>query len=102
MSDENFSNARQELQDLYIGSFPEKIDTLRTQLAKLADKDNSEVRVSLGAAVHKLAGSAGSYGYARVSELARSIEQQIKEHESVDQLATQTKLLITELEKHLS
>lgn len=103
MTDETFSAARQELQDLYISSFPDKITVLKSKLAELPQGPSSAALEELKSAVHKLAGSAGSYGFPEIANLARNIEAVIKSDDSSTvELSTLTTSLIAELEQHLS
>ena len=102
MSDNNFSKARQELQDLYISSFPQKIAIFKAQLEILQQPDEPDLE-ELRFAAHKIAGSAGSYGFPEISDLARAIDSSIKKKKILaPDLEALTKSLIEVLEKHIS
>jgi len=103
MSDNNFSKARQELQDLYISSFPKKISNFKAQLEMLLQQPDNPDLDELRFAAHKIAGSAGSYGFPEISDLARSIDRSIKKDKvSTPDLEVLTQALIDVLEKHVS
>ena len=73
-------NELDDLKDAYIAELPEKvqkimieIDKVSVQLKKNAAPNTAELLIL----VHKLAGSAGTYGLQPISVLARDLEDQI-------------------------
>lgn len=56
----------------YIDSFPAKSAALESAVADLGD-DNNEALQALRLLAHKLAGSAGMYGFDDVGQLAREV-----------------------------
>ena len=73
MTDE-VERAFQALQLEYLGSLPERLDELRSDVARLRAGD-SEARASLKVRLHRLAGSGGSYGFVALSSIAREAEK---------------------------
>jgi len=102
VSDESFSEARAELQKLYIASFNEKIDVLSAEKDKISADFSSFDKTELRDASHKIAGSAGSYGFEKIAMLSRNLESNIKQPEvTQEDLLSLTSLLINELAYHL-
>ena len=70
----------ERIREIYVESFPEKVDELRNcwakiNVAKIATKPLQKMR----SAVHKIAGSSGSHRFDDIHELARRIEKNIIE-----------------------
>ena len=57
----------------YLASLPDRLEELRADVASLRS-GKSEVASALKVRFHRLAGSGGSYGFARLSALAREAE----------------------------
>lgn len=70
----------ERIREIYVESFPEKVDELRNcwakiNVAKIATKPLQKMRTE----VHKIAGSSGSHGFDEIHDLARKIENNILE-----------------------
>lgn len=63
-----------KLQLHYQESIPEKIATLRQLITQFQNLQDLETLNSLRNAVHKIAGSAGTYGYSEVSVICKEFE----------------------------
>jgi HPt (histidine-containing phosphotransfer) domain-containing protein len=72
MSDD-VDQAFHALQIEYLASMPEKLEELRSDVRRFR-AGNTDSEASLKARLHRLAGSAGSYGFAPLSALAREAE----------------------------
>ena len=80
-----------ELTQSYVSSLAEKLSEIETLCSELerSSSDDPDKRadrwMSLCAKAHKLVGSAGTYGFAEISEHARALEDQIlsKHFESI-------------------
>lgn len=73
-ADENLERALQALREEYLAAAPERVAELWAALARVQNGDLSAVS-ALGALAHRLAGSAGSYGFQAVSRQAREADQ---------------------------
>ena len=72
----------------YLASLPDRLEELRADVARLRS-GQLDAGPSLKVRLHRLAGSGGSYGFVRLSALAREAEQWIAAHagsEEVNQL----------------
>ena len=72
----------------YLASLPGRLEELRADLAGLRS-GKPDAGAALKVRLHRLAGSGGSYGFVRLSALAREAEQWIAVHadsRDVDQL----------------
>lgn len=80
----------QSLKQEYDKSIFNKLETLSDLIKKVKQEGTSQALVELKAAVHKLGGSAGTYGYLPVSELCKElvieIDRKIGSHESLNQV----------------
>ena len=83
------------LKEEYCKTFPMKLERIRSlidSLKKNWTKDNLD---PLRFDIHKLAGSAGTYGYDKISEMSKVIEEYIiKELDHFDPLSINKELLI--------
>ena len=70
----------ERIREIYVESFPEKIQTLRECWASLnSTQDYVEPLSELRIEVHKIAGSSGSHEFNNIHELAKNTEQPILE-----------------------
>lgn len=65
-------DAMKKLVEEYKKTIPEKIQTMKGALAKLKTNYNKEDLTALRFVVHKTAGSAGTYGYQKVTDLCKT------------------------------
>jgi len=82
--------AFQELRLEYLVSLPARLAELRSDLTSRRTGDQT-VDASLKVRLHRLAGSGGSYGFTRLSSLAREAERWLASHPTAgeeDQLGT--------------
>lgn len=78
--EEDFPNEILEgLKREYDATIGEKIESLETAILNVQNKPSLETLARLKNEVHKIAGSAGSYGYTQVSLLCASLDEEIKE-----------------------
>jgi len=63
-----------KLQHQYQESIPEKINTLKQLISQFQNIQDLDSLTSLRNAVHKIAGSAGTYGYSEVSKICKEFE----------------------------
>lgn len=68
-----------KLLEYYVGTIPGKIDQLDALFETLQRTKTEEAASALRDATHKIAGSAGTYGFIKVSELSRSLTVLIDE-----------------------
>jgi HPt (histidine-containing phosphotransfer) domain-containing protein len=61
----------------YKKSIPEKIATLKGQITSLDKEHSLQALKTLRLEVHKLAGNAGTYGFAEVSKLCIALEKKL-------------------------
>lgn len=99
----------ERIREIYVESFPEKIEELRDCWAKInAAKVATKPLQKMRTAVHKIAGSSGSHGFDDVHVLARKIEKNIlavldKESDWADNqelVGNQVQELVNILEEH--
>ncbi len=67
----------QRLQKEYLATIPQKISELEKSVAIAQKSPTKEALTALRMGVHKLAGSAGIYGFAEVSVLCKTLELEI-------------------------
>ncbi len=73
-------NKFERIREIYVESFPEKVDELRECWAKInAAKVATKPLQKMRTAVHKMAGSSGSHGFDDIYVLTRKIEKCIVE-----------------------
>ena len=84
------SDAEKRLQQKYLQKLPEK-------LSEIQGFYQQQDRTSFQSAVHKLAGSAGMYGFEELSKISSELEDMIVSDESLKSDKTQT--LFEELQK---
>jgi len=76
LDDDKFERIR----EIYVESFPEKIQTLRACWASLTSADDhAELLSDLRVEVHKIAGSSGSHEFSNIHTLAKTTEAEIVE-----------------------
>ena len=73
MDDDHF------LQNEYRNSFPQKLETLRSDIENLRKYKSLEMLSKFRFDVHKLAGSLGTYGFLKASHLCRTLDVQLQE-----------------------
>ena len=73
MTDE-VDDAFRALRIEYLASLPGRLDELRAQVASLGS-GQSDAGTALKVRLHQLAGSGGSYGFVKLSSLAREAER---------------------------
>ncbi|GAB5411584.1 MAG: hypothetical protein ChlgKO_06980 [Chlamydiales bacterium] len=69
-----------ELDDLkveYLKTVPEKLQEIEKLIADFLANPNKETKEALKLPVHKTAGSAGSYGFQKVTEMCRVMDQEL-------------------------
>lgn len=66
-----------ELQEAYRKGLPDKLKQIRMKLDALQKEKSKELLTDLRFLVHKMAGSAGSFGYSAVSNICKTWEAQI-------------------------
>ena len=66
--------ALKELQLRYQESIPEKVNNLRQLINQFQNLQDLDTLNSLRNAVHKIAGSAGTYGFSEVSKICKEFE----------------------------
>lgn len=74
---ETSSAVPQELIDDYKRSIPVKIQTLQHLINNIQYSVNEEGLKALRMEVHRIRGSAGAYGFMRVTEICRSFEEEL-------------------------
>jgi HPt (histidine-containing phosphotransfer) domain-containing protein len=79
--DEAFQQLRRE----YAASLPERLAEIRSDLASCREGTGASL-ASLRVRLHRLAGSGGSYGFVKLSALAREAERAIESGQSADQV----------------
>ena len=72
--DDDLERALRALREEYLGAAPQRITELWVALAKVQNGEPAAV-AALGTLAHRLAGSAGSYGFQAVSQAARELDQ---------------------------
>jgi len=85
----DLSEGFKKLQQEYVKTIPEKIVAIEESVAALCINPSQETLASLKHLVHKLAGSAGSFGFAEASTLCKSWDQKLThllEHYSQEEL----------------
>ena len=85
-------DAFRELQVEYLASLPSRLEELRQDVASLRD-GNSDAGAALKVRLHRLAGSGGSYGFVRLSALAREAERWIAASSGVKEIDQLEKIL---------
>lgn len=65
------------LKDEYYKTVPDKLSQMRSLIDSLKENWNKDNLIAFRFTVHKIAGSAGSFGYERVSEICKVVEQSI-------------------------
>jgi HPt (histidine-containing phosphotransfer) domain-containing protein len=83
-------DAFRALQMEYLASLPDRLEELRADVAGLR-AGKLDAGPALKVRLHRLAGSGGSYGFVRLSALAREAEHWIAAHadlKRIDQLET--------------
>lgn len=69
----------QRLQEQYRSTIPQKLSELKQLIRAVQKSPTLETLGALRMAVHKIAGSAGTYGFAEVSAVCKKIELEILE-----------------------
>ena len=69
----------QQLKEAYRKSLPEKFEAIRQLIKKLRQNVAVETIKELRFYIHKMAGSAGIYGYPNVSDICRTWDQNLSE-----------------------
>ena len=75
--DEGLDAEMEELQAEYLKTLPEKISEMERLIAAFVNQPEEKSKEELKRAVHKLAGSAGSFGFMQVTEMCRAMEQEL-------------------------
>ena len=66
-----------ELMQAYRQSIPSKLSLINSLICEVQKNGDLESLKALRFAIHKLAGSAGSYGYPEVSALCKELEKEL-------------------------
>lgn len=74
---DNASKMSQQLFEQYTSSLPEKLQTVEELVEKAVQSPSQETIETLKAAIHKLSGSAGTYGYVKAGEICKQLEQKL-------------------------
>ena len=69
----------QRLQEEYRSTIPQKLDELKQRIDAAQKSPTKETLGALRFAVHRLAGSAGTYGFAEVSSICKKTELEVLE-----------------------
>jgi anti-anti-sigma factor len=77
-STDNASKLSQQLFEHYTQSLPEKLQTLEDLIQAAADHPSQESIERLKASLHKISGSAGTYGYVKAGEICKQLEQKLE------------------------
>jgi len=72
----------EDLMRKYRESIPSKLEQIARLIDEYEHSPSKENLAALKLAVHKLAGSAGTYGYPEASRLCKNLESQIDKGES--------------------
>lgn len=72
-----FKQQLQELHDCYQNELPEKITEISTLWTQLSTNWNKESTLVLIGHLHRIAGSAGSFGFRLLGEYAREAQQDL-------------------------
>jgi len=86
--DETFAEAFAHLQQAYAAELPARFADLRKDLAALAAGED-DAAASLRGRLHQLAGSGGSHGFPKLSQIAREAEQWMIANETWDSAAVE-------------
>jgi HPt (histidine-containing phosphotransfer) domain-containing protein len=90
----------------YLASLPDRLEEIRADVAGLRS-GKPEAGPALTVRLHRLAGSGGSYGFVRLSALAREAEQWIAAHpgsqevDPLDALLDQLALAASDAEREV-
>ena len=90
-----------ELQLEYLASMPERLEELRSDIARFR-AGTAGADTSLRIRLHRLAGSGGSYGFVDLSSLAREAERWLAAHPmpgEADQLEALVERLVRAVEE---
>ena len=79
-SEAGVSNKIAELQQRYIGNLAGRLSSVESAWSSLADQASKAALDELHTHYHKLAGSAGMYGFAELSAVASVAEQAIDQY----------------------
>ncbi len=78
---EKTSRQLQQLREEYAATIAQRIDTIESGLESLASSTSSSQDLnSVFRDIHKLSGSAGTFGYTKLTDLSRYMEALLKEH----------------------
>ncbi len=81
MSNEPLNAVFEQLKEEYEKGIPEKLGNIESQVGKVHGEESEENVKDLRFMVHKLAGSAGTYGYPQVSVCCKAFEKEIIEED---------------------
>ena len=81
MDKEPLNAVFEQLKEEYEQKIPQKLTTLKEQVGKVQSGKTEENVKDLRFTVHKLAGSAGTYGYPQVSTCCKAFEKEIVEED---------------------
>lgn len=70
---------RKQLIDEYRSTIPDKLNSIRQQIDAMYQSVDEKNLSALRFLVHKIAGSAGTYGYMQVSKVCKQFEQELLE-----------------------
>ncbi len=107
MTNNSFAQKREALLARYVESFNDKIDELIAELEKfsqITEETSIYDFTDLRLIVHKLAGSAGSYGFSDIGSLASALDKRLLIEKNnvmaMNVIKTMTMELVHELRKH--
>lgn len=60
-----------KLQEMYLSKLPEKLEAIRLAIEAVRKQQSMETIKALQFLIHKMAGNAGTFGYAEVSRLCK-------------------------------
>ncbi len=92
----------EELNSSYTKTIPEKIASMEQVIIELHDGFTLETLVQLRLLVHKLAGSAGTYGYLQASVLCQKWDKKLAKMISLFPDSLKSIILLIELEGFLT
>lgn len=76
-SNDDFQDTLKKLSQKYREEIPEKLKLLRKYIDELKSDPQESTLKALRLEVHKMAGSAGSFGFPRTSEICKEFEKEI-------------------------
>lgn len=89
----DFASVMDRLRANYLSNLPDKANQLAQTLADL-QAGNTEAAASLAQQIHRLAGTAGSFGVQDVSDVANTLDARLHNGESPSEMTQELQSLI--------